>query len=209
MRFVNVIIKSILVLTFVALMLVLYTYQAYADQQKDDKCYKVNTQIMSWFPKGLEIDSKGNIYIGSTGGINVYDASGSFKYAIKVKTYGVFQMKLEDNDMLNVALARESTILVYDEEGYIIQEKQDKENRLYNEFEKNNDRRKDLLGNEYKLSNLFGYTKVVKISLDGAKNTIYKISFLFWGLKLLISILLIIFVLLVTLFIVASRKESK
>lgn len=191
MRLINLSVRKILTFLIATIMTSLCTYQVIAKQQVDNKCYKVNTQSMVWLPGGLEIDSHENIYIGVPGHINVYDALGIFKYAIKVNTYGAFQMKITDNDMLNVALSREEKILVYDNEGYVIQEKDDKDGSVYGEYSKNY-RKKKLFGNEYKLSNIFGNTKVVKISADGIKKTIYHIPLVFWLVKLLIFILFMI-----------------
>lgn len=209
MGFVKSKFKGIPILILIVLLFITCTYKVYAEQSIDDKCYKINTQIMPWVPKGLEVDSQENIYINFAGGINVYNASGVFKYGIKVKTYGVYEIKIDSNDMLNVALTREEKIRVYNKEGFIIQEKEDYNSEAYFEYEKNNRIKKDSQGNEYKLTNIFGYTKVVKTTPNGSNNTIYKIPLLAWALKLLLPILFMVLALVGILVFVILKKGSK
>jgi len=209
MKFIKLRFKGISILILAVLLFGIWTYKVNAQQRIDDKCYKVNKQYMSWDPKGLVVDSQGNIYIGFTGGINVYNSSGVYIYTIKVKTEGTYEIKIDDNDMLNVALCREGTIEVYNKEGYITQEKDDKNNEAYYEYKKDNRVKKDSQGNEYKLTNVLGYTKVVKTTPDGLKNTIYKIPSLEWTFKLLLPVFMIISFLIVLLVFLTVKKGSK
>lgn len=187
MRFFKLKIISVLLLSLVILPFTSCTHEVKSKSLTDDKCYKINKMILPWSPKGFDIDSQGNIYINFTQGINVYDSSGVFKYALKVKSYGVFEIKIDRGDLLNVALAREDEIRVYNKEGYVIQEEEDHDGLLYAEYQKNNRTKTDSKGNKYVLSNLFGYTKLEKITSDGLHNTIYKIPLLVWTFKLLLT----------------------
>lgn len=210
MRFVNISAKKITVFVLLVLSLLLFNYQSVnAEKRIDEKSYKVSKEAIPWFPEGLEVDLEGNIYIGSSGRVNVYDAKGNFKYAIKVETYGAFQMKIDNNDMLNVVLAREGEVLVYDNEGYIIQKKVDENNTIYDEYEKNNRRKKDSLGNEYRLSNFLGNTKVVRINQDNTKTLIYQIPFLVCFFKVFIPMIVLIFIALVVILVIKSHSFSK
>lgn len=197
------------ILLFGTLIFIFCTHKSYAEERIDEKCCKSDKQILSWVPKGLEVDSQGNIYINFAGGINVYNSLGAFKYSLKVKTYGAYEINIDSNDLMNVALVREDKIIVYDKNGFIVQEKKDYNNVAYYDYKKNNKIKKDAQGNEYKLSNVFGYTKVVKINSGGEKSIIYKITLAQWSLKLLVPIFMIFFSLIVPLIFIISKRNTK
>ncbi|MFL0268947.1 hypothetical protein [Candidatus Clostridium radicumherbarum] len=190
MKFINSVIKRLSSLIVVIIFFNISISNVKAEQLINNESYKTNKQIMPFIPKGLEVDSKGNIYIGLAGEINIYNASGVFNNSIRVKTYGVFEMKIDSNDNLNVALVREDKIIVYNKEGYITQEKEDYDNKAYYEYKMADKIKTDSKGNKYELSNVLGYTKVIKITPDGTQNIIYKIPLLLWVLKAFIPIFL-------------------
>jgi hypothetical protein len=198
--------RGISIVVLLVLLIMLCIYKVNEDQSMENKCYKSNAQIVPWGPKGLEVDSQGNIYISLIGGINVYDPSGSYKYTLKVKTYGTYEFEVDSNNKINVALAREGKIRKYNKEGYITKEEEDYNSEAFYEYEKNNKIKTDSYGNKYMLSNIFGNTKVVKTNTEGVSETIYKIPSPILILKLTFNVFIIASLLIaVFIFVVIKR----
>ena len=99
---------------FIVFTLVLFSI-FYTNVKADEymKDMKTNNRRPTIYIKGLEVDSDGNIYISTMWGINVYNNSGEFIYGLQVDTSGDYEMMIDDNGNLNVAIIKKDYIYIY------------------------------------------------------------------------------------------------
>lgn len=160
---------------------------------ENGKCYKINKESILLSPVSLEVDLNGNIYIATVGQINVYDSTGIFLHAIRVPLGGcVMRMKMLEDDIISIALNRSGGIYVVTAEGNLIEKKEDSNSNIYSEYGKYQKKVRIVSGNTYKLTNIFGYTQVVKYSSNGTKSIIYRIPFWKWLIKVLFYLIVCI-----------------
>jgi hypothetical protein len=75
--------------------------------------------------RGIAVDSEGHIYCGlqSYGRVQVYDAEGEFLYSVPSgSSGGAFKIRINENDQLEVATARNDKLYLFDKGGNLVRE---------------------------------------------------------------------------------------
>jgi hypothetical protein len=134
--------------------------------------------------QGIAVDSEGRIYCGLQyfSRVQVYDSEGEFLYNVYTdSSRGAFRIRINENDQLEVATARNDKLYLYDKNGYLINEQSDVghyfsdfgmtgETRFYDEKEDTTYFRK---GHPI-------YAHVVKRDSTGQENVIIRTPFHKW-----------------------------
>lgn len=74
--------------------------------------------------RGIAVDSEGRIYCGLQflDRVQVYDAQGQFLYSVSIGTAGLFRIRINEDDQLEVATARNDKLYLFDKEGNLVHE---------------------------------------------------------------------------------------
>jgi hypothetical protein len=93
--------------------------------------------------EGIALDSQGNIYCGLQyySRIQAYDEGGKFRWGRFINSAGgAFRIRINENDQLEVATARNDKLYRFDEDGTLVTELSDV-HRYYGDFGKAGERR--------------------------------------------------------------------
>ena len=75
---------------------------------------------------GIAVDSEGHVYCGlqSYGRVQVYDAEGEFLYSVPSgSSGGAFRIRINEDDQLEVATARNDKLYLFDKSGNLVRER--------------------------------------------------------------------------------------
>lgn len=130
--------------------------------------------LLTWVPRsvelplgwlvGIALDSKGHIYCGTQfySRIQEYDADGAFLAGWFVPSSGgVFRIRVNSNDELEVATARTRMLLRFSPAGELLEQRRDA--RAFEQFGPNNERRwTDSDGTTYEIDRSFLLSSISK-----------------------------------------------
>ena len=183
----------------------------YSGINKNEISYIIYRESVLLSPTNLKVDSIGNLYIATHHQVNVYNSTGQFLYAIKVTNRGgVMRMRMLEDGNLSIALNRHKVYLVTPR-GALIEKKEDPYGHLYSEYIKYQGKERHVYGSTYRLTNIFGYTRVVKYTPDGNKGVVFTIPFHKWLLKALYWLFYLVLLPFIVIFglIKSIKKNSK
>ena len=134
--------------------------------------------------RGIAVDSEGRIYCGlqSYERIQVYDASGSFIRGWFVKANGgSFRIRLNSDDQLEVATARNDMFYIFDHNGLIIDQKSNVDH-FFDEFGEEGERiySDNKMGTLYSIRGGLLFPHIVKKDLLGNETTVVSTVWYKW-----------------------------
>ena len=148
----------------ICMLIIFFTFSSIAlalDDRRSNIYYYDNPIIST---NSIVVDSEGNIYLENGRQIQVYDINGEFSHSIKINTNGSFMLNMDKKDHLYVALAREDKVLIYNQQGHIIEEISDENAKFYREYEKRHSQFRTSDGSIYSItrfSDILRYQKLM------------------------------------------------
>lgn len=133
-------------------------------------------------PEGIVVSESGNVFCGLMWSqrVQVYSKNGVFIKGIPIAAAGgTFKLKLDSQNHLNVATARNDMLYIFDENGILLSKKEIID--IYDSFDSIDqycffDRNMS----KYAIKNSFAFPHIVETSPKGKSKTIVHISFLYW-----------------------------
>lgn len=152
----------------------------------------IRSQHKTWYvgPQGIAMDSQNNLYIGAGDYIMCCNEAGDFLHSYYIRTLGSYCFTIDENDNIVAAISRADCIKIYDQNGQLINKLDDSDGKMYSEIEKDSWYIESADGFSYKLTNWFGYTKVVRVN-DG--KVMYRIPFNLYLVKIFIPLAFVSF----------------
>ncbi|MHC4242355.1 MAG: hypothetical protein ACYSU4_08130 [Planctomycetota bacterium] len=137
--------------------------------------------------EGISVDSEGNIYCGLQfySRIQVYDADGNFIYGKFIDSAGgSFRIRINQNDQLEVATARNDKFYIFARDGSLVKELSDVGHyfQVFGESNENGFHNKKLKVIYFRRYDLFG-PYIVKKDSSGEEKVIIKTPFHKWLFK--------------------------
>ena len=134
--------------------------------------------------EGIAVDSSGNIYCGAQfyGRVQKYDSKRCFLFAIEVHSNGgPFRIRVNENDELEVATARENEYCRFSPQGDLLQHRKEPID-IYEEFGPKQDYAcKGPDGADYRLG-VFPriFPSIIKYTKEGEYSTVVSVPFYLW-----------------------------
>ena len=192
-RLIIVIICSILFLVFASFIVVhMYLSLKSGEIPRDS----VKTEREPWYisPEGVGIDSENNIYLGVDDYIMCFDEKGNYLHSYNIHTAGSFRFEISDDDNMVVAIVRADTIKIYNMEGQLLEKYDDVNAKEQQRLSAKSNYAENSSGIGYKLSNWFGYTKVIRVN-DG--KVMYRIPLNLYLVKIFIPIAFVLLMIMI------------
>lgn len=137
------------------------------------------TGIATPFLSGFAIDDMERIYIGGTQEIYVFQ-EGTQQAAIDPQTSRAYAFTITEDG--NILLSTSTKVYIMDLEGNVQSEYEDVAANVYNQIKYRGHKYTSTSGDVYEMKAYFGWTHIVK----NGSETVYRISFLSFFVKLLI-----------------------
>jgi len=132
---------------------------------------------------GIAVDSEGDIYCGLQyfSRVQVYDAEGEFLYSVHIGTAGSFRIRINEDDQLEVATARNDKLYLFDKDGNLVRGWSDV-GHYFSDFGKTGETRfyDDKENATYFRKGYPIYAHVVKRDSTGQENIIIRTPFHKW-----------------------------
>jgi len=202
--------KKCIVFILMILGFTIYCLNAYADDnnvlafKKSDKEHKSLSSAI-----GISVNSEGEIALGFRDNyINVYDGNGRFINGYSFKTSGSYVFGYDTKDNIMIFSVRAGRCYFFNKDAKLLEYRgfsnSTEEDRYYSSLKGN--RKVSINGNLYELSELFGYTKLIKTGANENKTIIYDIGWVY-AVKILIGVFKVLFIIIVLVTIKKAIKQ--